>query len=165
MAESPSRTADGANRSRWELRGWLAPAVFVAGLLVGGVLVGVLRDDPPLPVAGSTAAATLPSEGADAEPAPDGSAAGGTVELVVNDECLRAVNAAQDMARVVDDLGEAAADLDAARLDEVVRRLQPLQDRLQADVTACRAVTRLPDGSAVTSTTPRPPSSTPAPPS
>ena len=60
------------------------------------------------------------------------------------------------MYRAVDDLGEAAGELDAARLDEVVRRLQPLQDRLEENVAGCEVVTRLSDGSAATSTSSAP---------
>ena len=159
MADAPTRSpADGA-RSRPAFRGWLAAITFVVGLFLGGIIVGLLSDDPSLPPAGTTAG-PLPSPTA----APSsGSAAGGTAEVVVNDACLRAVNTAQDVSGAVDDLGEAAAELDAARLDEVVRRLQPLQDRLQENIEDCEVITRLPDGATVTRTPS--PSTAPASPS
>ena len=70
---------------------------------------------------------------------------------MVNDACLRALNAAQDIYAAVDDLGEAASQLNAARLDEVIRQLQPLQERLRGNIQDCHVVTRLPDGSTVDS--------------
>jgi hypothetical protein len=164
MADPPTRSPERAGRSRPALRGWLAAATFVVGLFVGGIIVGLLSDEPSLPPAGSSTAEPLPAPGTGSIlPPSSGSAAGGTGEVVVNDACLRAVNTAQDVSSAVDDLGEAAAELNAAQLDEVIRRLQPLQDRLQENIEGCEVVTRLPDGFTVTSTPA--PSAAPASPS
>lgn len=164
MADAPTRSPAGTGRLRPALRGWLAAATFVFGLFVGGIVVGLLSDGPSLPPAGTSAAEPLPPAGTGSSAAPSsGAAAGGTAEVVVNDACLRAVNNAQDVYAAVEDLGEAAAELNAARLDEAIRRLQPLQTRLQENIAGCQVVTRLPDGSVVTSTPPL--STSPAPPS
>ena len=55
----------------------------------------------------------------------------------MNAACLRTVNAAQDVFDVVEDLGEALSEFNAGRLDQVVRQLQPLQDRLQVNLAEC----------------------------
>lgn len=161
MAVAETRSPDPPGGARRAVRWGLAAATFVVGLFVGGILVGLLSDDRSLPPEGSVSAEPLPSADG-GSPAPrSGSAAGGTAEVLVNDACLRAVNAAQDVFGTVEDLGEAAADLNAARLDEAIRRLQPLQTRLQENLTGCEVRTRLPDGSVVTSTPA--PTSSPAP--
>ncbi|MCV2490369.1 hypothetical protein OF117_13455 [Geodermatophilus sp. YIM 151500] len=122
--------------------GLLAAVVFVAGLVAGGLAVGLLSAGPVVVEAGPGGAGeggvpggALPPEGASAQ-------------FVVNGPCLGAVNAAQDTFLVLDDLGRAAADLDAAALDEVVRRLIPLQDRLETGLDACRVSTEVGPGAA-----------------
>ncbi|WP_324277669.1 hypothetical protein [Blastococcus brunescens] len=69
----------------------------------------------------------------------------------MNGACLGAFNAAEDAYGTMDELGQAAAALDAAQLDELVRRLQPLQRQLEADLAACR-VTAIDDPPAEGST-------------
>jgi hypothetical protein len=120
--------------------GLIAAVALVLGLFAGALVVGLLAEtDPPVaaradgPAAGEVPGGDLPEGGASAG-------------FVVNGPCLGAVNAAQDAYLVMDDLGAAAAALDAARLDEVVRRLQPLQARLQDDLDACRVSTELAGG-------------------
>ncbi|MGY1723195.1 hypothetical protein [Blastococcus sp. SYSU DS0533] len=135
MAESGTRSPVPREGWRRVLRWWGRAGAFLAGLFLGAVLVGLLSEgtvvvanpvpldqdvDPPGAVAGGGA-----TEG------------GATGQVTVDDDCLRAVNAAQDVAQLVDEMGEAIAVLNAARMDEVVRRLQPLQRRLQASVEAC----------------------------
>ncbi|SNS16165.1 hypothetical protein SAMN06893096_102293 [Geodermatophilus pulveris] len=133
----PRPREQGGRRDRgWER--WLATGTFVVGLLCGVLLLGLLGQDPPAPTARE---ATAPGTAAPAGP----DATTGGVEL--NTACLRAINAAQDIAATADDLGAAAAALDAARLDEVVRRLQPLQQRLQDGTAQCEATGALPTGS------------------
>ena len=61
-------------------------------------------------------------------------------QAVVNQACLRALNVAQDTLTAGAALGEAASGLDPAQLDEAVRRLQPLQSRLDVDLAECRVV-------------------------
>jgi hypothetical protein len=129
MAQTPStdRPAERMDRA-WST--WLAAGTFVVGLVAGALLVGLLGQDPP---AAPTAGAQPTGGGALPAPIPD--PAGTQVNLA----CLRAINAAQDIAAAVDELGAAAAALDAAALDEVVRRLQPLQERLQQNAAECEA--------------------------
>jgi hypothetical protein len=52
----------------------------------------------------------------------------------------------------VDELDQAAADLDTSLLDDVIRRLQPLLPRLRGNLQDCQVVTHLPDGSTVSGT-------------
>jgi hypothetical protein len=69
---------------------------------------------------------------------------------MVNDACLRSINAAQDVYQQLGDLADAAQNLDAARLDEVIQQLQPLESRLRTSVPDCQVTTKLPDGSVLT---------------
>ncbi|GAB3365496.1 hypothetical protein [Modestobacter lapidis] len=160
MADAGTRSPPPAGRSGRAVRWWLAAATFVVGLFVGGIAVGLLSDgttrlpdDAPslAPTVGSAAVRPSASPSVDA---PD---------IAVNDACLRALNGAQDVFAAIEDLGRAASELNAARLDEVVRRLQPLQERQQDNFAGCQVVTRSTDGAAVTSepsgsTAPAPPS-------
>jgi hypothetical protein len=121
--------------------GFVAAVVFVAGLAVGALVAGFFAADPVVvraadgPVAGDAAAGpSLPAEDAAAQ-------------FVVSGACLSAVNAAQDTLLLVDDIGRGAAELDAAALDETVRRLMPLQTRLQSGLEACRVATEVSGGS------------------
>jgi hypothetical protein len=146
----PDRNADTAttpqSRRRLPLLGPLRTGAvvalaFVAGLLVGAVAVGLLSPGPVVvaspgeagPADDEGAAGTLPPEDA-------------TVEFVVSGACLGSVNAAQDTLVVLGDVGDAAAELDAARLDEIVRRLMPLQRRLESGLEACRVATEVDAG-------------------
>jgi hypothetical protein len=111
--------------------GLLLGAVLVLGLLLGAVAASVLGDGPvvvEVPVSPEDQAAAGPSVRDE-----DASA-----RFIVTGACLGAVNAAQDTLLLVDDVGQASAELDAARLDEIVRRLMPLEDRLQTGLEACR---------------------------
>lgn len=119
------------------LRTWAVTAGFLAGLLVGAVVTGLLSQGAPLPseIGGGTAA---PERTAD--PSPDGAgdgSAGATGQVAIDEACLRAINAAQDVVGVVEDLGEALSQFNPARLDEIVRRLQPLERRLRENAEAC----------------------------
>jgi hypothetical protein len=131
------------DRSPRAARWWLAAATFVVGLLSEG--------SSALPAAGTGAAPTPAGPTGSASAQSGSAAAGATAELVVNDACLRALNAAQDIYASVNDLGEAASQLNAARLDEAIRQLQPLQGRLRANLEDCTVMTRLPDGSMIDS--------------
>jgi hypothetical protein len=133
------RSTEPGSRSAGVRVGLVMAAVFVLGLTFGAVAVGLLSGSTPPPVAATS----------------DGAAGGGVTvgpfprtggEFRVNAACLGAVNAAQDAYSAIDELSEAAAALDAARLDEVVRRLQPLQPQLEEDLGACE-VTPLADPS------------------
>lgn len=125
---------------------WLATGTLVIGLFLGALIVGLLSAGSTTPAAGPGPAALAPP----VQTPPTGTAPAGSTDLnnfTVNDACLRAVNAAQDAYTALTDIGEAGEQFNAARLDEIVRRLQPLQTSLQANLTACR-VTTAPPGSA-----------------
>ena len=145
----PAPRDEGDRRDRGWTR-WLATGTFVLGLAAGVLLAGLLGQDPPVPTTAQGTGEATPT-------APDEPTGG----LEVDPACLRALNAAQDIAGTVDDLGAAAAALDAAQLDEVVRRLQPLQERLEVNTAACEATASVPTESAPA--TPTAPGSTTAP--
>lgn len=131
MAQAPSpERGDQRQGGAWS--GWLAAGTFVLGLLAGVLLAGLLGQDPPV-APGAEDPSTVSLPGSQPTTPPEG--AGGTR---VNEACLRAINAAQDIAAAVEDLGTAAAALDAAQLDEAIRQLQPLQERLQASTADCQ---------------------------
>ena len=128
---------------RRALRWWALTGVFLAGLIVGAVVVALLPGGSSVPPRDDPGAAETSAPDGSAAPTTDVPASA-TGELVVNGACLRAINAAQDTVDVVDDLGEAIAEFNSARLDEVVRRLQPLQRRLQENVEECEVVGQVP---------------------
>lgn len=111
---------------------WLVAGVFVLGLLLG--VAGTL-------VWGSTSPSFGPRAGRSATPPPPSPSAvpapGSGAEVTVDAACLQAVRAAQSAASAIADAGDALATLDAARLDQLVRRLQPIQDQLRTDGAAC----------------------------
>lgn len=127
MAQAPPSEPSGRRDRPWYT--WLAVGTFVLGFLAGVVTLGLVSESPPA----VSAAAADP----EAEPREPSTPAGATAEIRVNEACLRAINAARDIATAVEDLGTAAAALDAAQLDEAIRRLQPLQDRLEANSATC----------------------------
>lgn len=137
--------------ARW----WFAGGVFVVGLLVGVVIAGLLIRSTPAAL--TTDGAADPSGVATSEASSDGTATssgGASVEIIVNEECLRAINEAEDAYNTIDRIASAIGEFDLATLDGIIRELQPLQAALRADVTACQVKTRLPGGAVVESTLP-----------
>lgn len=128
---------------------WLAVGGFVVGLFLGGIIVGLASGGSSNDLADPTASAAA----AAGSPIPSGGATG---QVAVNASCLRAVNDAQDTYTAVNDLADAARTLNAARLDEIVRRLQPLQRRLEQDLRSCQVTARLPGGSVSSGPVPTP---------
>lgn len=128
---------------------WLAVGGLVLGLFIGGIVVGLASGGSADDLAGPTAT-VAPAAGSSI---PSGGATG---QVAVNASCLRAVNDAQDTYTAVNDLADAARTLNAARLDEIVRRLQPLQRRLEQDLRSCQVTARLPDGSVSSGPVPTP---------
>ncbi len=126
MVQAP--TPDHENRRLGRARSsWLAGGTFVVGLMAGVLLTGLLGQDPPVQPVGQGAApsGSLPTttEGAGGDR--------------LSAACLRAINAAQDIAAAVEDVGIAAAALDAAQLDLAIRQVEPLQQRLQEATADC----------------------------
>lgn len=132
---------------RRALRWRLAAATFVLGLVVGAVVVGLASDGSVQFAAGSTAAPATGTPPAGPGAPPSGGASG---RVVVDAACLRALNAAQDMYGAVDGLGRAIADFNVARLDEIVRQLQPIQGRLRDSIGSCHVITGVQQGGAAT---------------
>ncbi|MDT0276858.1 hypothetical protein [Blastococcus goldschmidtiae] len=142
MADSATRSPGGQQWLSRAARWWAAGLAFVVGLLAGALLVGLLSGGGTVPLAatGDAAGTTAPG-GADASP---GEGPADTArEVVVNAACLRTVNAAQDVFDVVEDLGDALSELNAGRLDQIVRQLQPLQDRLEVNLAECNVAAEI----------------------
>ena len=68
---------------------------------------------------------------------------------------VRAINASQDAYQAITELGDAAKQLGIARLDAIVRRLQPIQTNLQNDIAACNITTKVSASAPSTSPTTR----------
>jgi hypothetical protein len=122
---------------------WILAAVaFVLGIGAGAATVALLGGDSNrLPATVTTTAS----------PGTNGAAAGTetadvTAQITVNEACVSALNAAQDAYLAIAELGDAARQFDVGRLDEIVRRLQPLQANLQSDIAACNITANAPGG-------------------
>lgn len=113
---------------------WLRVLLFAAGAVAGILVVGLLDVTTPdfaaSPGAGGTTAGG-------ARPGSDRSVPPGA-EVRVNAACLGVLNEAQDVYAVLGDLGQAVDDVDLTALDDVVRRLQPVEPRLARDLADCR---------------------------
>jgi hypothetical protein len=123
------------SRPRW----WLGVIVFAGGLIVGVLTIALLFSTTP-----DFGAAEQPGQGPDATPSNVASVPV-VAEARVNAACLRVINQAQDVYRIISGVDDAAADVDLQRLDDIVRRLQPLEPRLERDLQACRVDTRVAD--------------------
>lgn len=151
VPRSPRRAA------RW----WLAAGTFVLGLAAGVIITGLLASDSSIPIAGrtvspDTALSTTAVVGsmASASSSSSSSAPGASVQIVVNEACLRAINEGQDAYNAINKIGDAVRDLNLTTLDDIIRQLQPLQGALRADVSGCHVTSRLPDGSLISTALP-----------
>ena len=148
---------------------WILAAIaFVLGLGAGAVTVALLTGEPSrIPATVTTTVSAPPT---DAGAATGTESSGVTAQITVNDACIRALNAAQDAYAAIAELGDAAREFDVARLDDIVRRLQPLQASLESDIAACNVTARLPStapgttapATTATATTAPPTTGTPA---
>lgn len=132
MTEHSGHDDGDSRRSRW----WVAVAVaFLLGSASGAGAVALLdpdaTEDPTVtaPAATPTLASPLPTVDASAE-------------AQVNAACLRVINEAQQVHGIISGVGTVSADVDLRRLDEMVRRLQPLEPLLQRDLQACKVDTK-----------------------
>lgn len=142
-AETPADTPRRA--ARW----WLPTGTFVAGVLVGVLGLGLLSSGAGLPDAPATdRSGTGPGLPSDIPLA---------ATAQVNEACLRVINDAQAVYSALSGVGDLDPDVDLQRIDDLVRRLQPVQPRLEQDLPACQVST---DASAVPSA---PAPSTPSP--
>jgi hypothetical protein len=114
-------------RSRW----WIATLTFVAGVAIGVLIVGFLdrsTSDFPAP---QSASSTSPSPVVDqGEPA--------AASAQVNAACLRVINHAQDISTILSEVGPAITAVNLQQLDDIVRRLQSIQTRLEVDLRDCK---------------------------
>ncbi|RCK68618.1 hypothetical protein DT076_15445 [Desertihabitans brevis] len=117
------------DRPRW----WLGLVLFVAGVVVGVLAVGLLNTTTP-DFGGTAGSGATPEEPA---PAPTGGVPV-VARAEVNAACLRVINEAQDVYNVLQGVDEAVVDVDLQQLDDMVRRLQPIQPRLARDLGDCR---------------------------
>jgi hypothetical protein len=160
MSSSPD-TGDNTEKARpvqtRRLRWWIAAITFVGGFVFGVLAVGLLNATTP-----NFASRTGP--GGAPTPTPLAPSPGGSVPVVaeakVNAACLAVINDAQDIYAILTGLPQAAADVDLQQLDDIVRRLQPIVDRLGPDLQNCRVDTSVEtnptDSTASEPTTPQP---------
>jgi hypothetical protein len=127
-----------APHSRW----WIAAITFIVGAVVGVLAVGLLGPGQPS-FPGSTG---QPSPGGPAPTASSGETAALTGKAEVNAACLRVINAAEDIYTILSGVDEAVRDVDLQQLDDIVRRLQPIQPRLERDLRDCRVDTSVVGG-------------------
>ena len=137
MADQQGRGADTSGEERQDLGKarvpwWAAALIGMGGILVGALLVGILSVTNPSFV--QQKEATVASGAGQ----PSGE---GTIEVEaqaqVNAACLRVINSAQDVYSILSDTQDAVANVDLKRLDDMVRRLDPIQQRLETDLVAC----------------------------
>jgi hypothetical protein len=98
----------------------------------------LLHENPP-PALTTTGPAVDAPSGEPASPSP-----GASAEIAVNEACLRVVNETRDVLDAIQELGDSAAELDIAGVDQAIRMLQPLESRLRADLAACEVDSTLP---------------------
>lgn len=167
MPQHPTPPTTAERQPRQFARWGLVAGTFVVGLFVGVIVAGVLIRSPSDAVVGPTGAPDAsPSAAGSAAPptstAPTSTApsAAATVQIVVNDGCLRAVNEAQDAYSAINEIGAAVSHADLSTLDHIIRQLQPLQGALGKDLSGCHVTTRLPNGALVPTTLPSGPALT-----
>lgn len=148
---SPERPDLGKARVPW----WAAALIGMGGLLVGVLLVGVLSVTNPSFVQEKDAAVADPA----AQPSSQS-----TIEVEaqaqVNSACLRVINEAQDVFSILSDANQAVTEVDLKRLDDMVRRLDPIQQRLEQDLIDCEIKTSA-GSSPAPGATPRVPGASP----
>ena len=154
MANKPKRAKPGGAGLNRAGQWWLAAGALVVGLVLGAVVVGLLSEGSPTASQLEAGAESSESSNESTTAASSTPQSGATAEVIVNDACLRAVNAAQNALAAVEDIGEAARTFNAAELDSIIRRLQPLRTSLVDDVNACKVTTKLPNGVTVASSLP-----------
>jgi hypothetical protein len=113
-------------RSRW----WIPVLTFVAGIAVGVLIVGLLDTSTPDFSALQSTAPTTPSPAGPPPPSEAGAR--------VNAACVRVINQAQDVATILSEVGPALSAVNLQQLDDIVRRLQSIQGRLDDDLRDCK---------------------------
>lgn len=128
-ADDPSASAESWTTDKSGTRWWLIPAVtFLVGLVLGGgviALAGLGSDGTPS--AGST---TTPVPSPTRTTAPD---------LVVPGDCVQVATDSQALLSLVDEAAQAARDLDAAKLSDLVAELRAQQQIVRDQAAACQS--------------------------
>jgi hypothetical protein len=147
-----SSTRADTDGSRWS---WLLPAgTFLAGCVLGGVLVGVgdVGDDEPSTPDGSAAAAVdadagEEQDGTAAADASDGGDADSGMYVRVPESCVQTADDATALVEQVDRVVAAVADLEPERLRQTVDDVQVVRDEVSRVAEECRkaAAQRLQD--------------------
>lgn len=125
------------------VRWWVAALTGLGGLVVGVLVAAMLLATTPQ-------FGTGPVESGEGDRPSSDSSVPVVVEARVNAACLRVLNEAQDVVRILSGVDEATDDVDLLELDDIVRRLQPVESRLQRDLRQCRVDTSTPAGSTAT---------------
>ena len=159
MTRPASPVPERGGRFRRATRWWLAAGTFVIGIVAGAIIAGLLSEGSSAAVVGSPAASAASSASASAAAASSAAASSSaqavpskTAQVIVSDECLRAINASQDAYAAISQIADAVRNLDLSQLDTIIRQLQPLQSRLQDDIKACQVAVQLPNGAVVATT-------------
>jgi hypothetical protein len=127
----------GPTRSRMSgSRFWLIPALtFLVGVALGGVVVAVSNgggeDTGSSTATSETAATSAPTTSTE-------TSGRAPATVTVPGPCLQLADDSDVLLEQVNQVAEAARDLDAERLSELVRDLQQSRDLLQEDSQACR---------------------------
>ena len=122
---------DGAVRPKRGSRWWIAALTFVAGVAIGVLIVGFLNRSTSDFSAAKSAPSTSPSPVVgQSEPA--------AASAQVNAACLRVINHAQDISTILSEVGPAITAVNLQQLDDIVRRLQSIQTRLEVDLRDCK---------------------------
>ena len=122
---------DGAVRPKRGSRWWIAALTFVAGVAIGVLIVGFLNRSTSDFSAAQSALSTSPSPVVgQSEPA--------AASAQVNAACLRVINHAQDISTILSEVGPAITAVNLQQLDDIVRRLQSIQTRLEVDLRDCK---------------------------
>lgn len=126
----PSRTLVEEPGSGWRRWSVLLPALsFVAGLVLGGAVVGAATRDSGS--GGAVAASPSPSSGA-ASPSPSGTS------VIVPGTCVQAADEADRAYALLERGIKAARDVDAGALADIVAEVQQKRPGVQSLVRQCR---------------------------
>ena len=139
-ATTPARDGSDSTGSRW----WLLPlATFLAGLVLGAVVLAVTRDGGNESTVATTGpATTVTVTGAPgATGSPTSTEPGATpsgVTVTVPQECIELADDARAAGNLLEDAAAAARDLNADRLADIVRQMQTARQDLDTAAGACQ---------------------------
>ena len=97
-------------------RTWLSVGLAVMSLVIA--VVGMSMSTAPSPAGSQSVPAAASAQ--------------------VNEACLRVINGAQDVATILSEVGPAITAVNLQQLDDIVRRLQSIQTRLDDDLRDCK---------------------------